>query len=378
MTAYTHDDLYNLEVRQQAKEALHAGYITPEQYRQIAQSHQVSLYMPGIFVRIGLGLLTLFIVFACLGLLALILDVKESFDLLLIFMGVACYTVLEIMTQSKKHYNSGVDNILLLAVPSFILAGIGLYVNGGEVFLSLVSILIFAWLTIRFADSIMAVGCFASIVQFVFSFSKSIGVAGTGLIPLLLVVVAACLLFACRRGRKDDRQIIYQWCYRVAEAASLASLYAFGNVYVASAINKAVFANGEFILLNGFFWAWTVLVPIVFLYLGVRQKNLLLLRLGGLSMAATIITYRYYYAIAPLEVALITAGTLLTAVVYWLMRFLSTSKYDFVFEEQRSQGEDTDNLEAYLVSEAFGNKDAVPNDSFGGGSFGGAGAGSKY
>jgi hypothetical protein len=41
---------------------------------------------------------------------------------LVIFIAVLCYTALELFVQSKKYYNGGVDNVLMLSVISFLMS----------------------------------------------------------------------------------------------------------------------------------------------------------------------------------------------------------------------------------------------------------------
>ncbi len=72
MIAYKSDALDNVQTCRQADEALAENCITKEEEEQIRKAHDPGLYMPNIYVRAGLFLLTIVIVLFTLGLLLLI------------------------------------------------------------------------------------------------------------------------------------------------------------------------------------------------------------------------------------------------------------------------------------------------------------------
>jgi hypothetical protein len=72
-------------------------------------------------------------------------------------------------------------------------------------------------------------------------------------------------------------------------------------------------------------------------------------------------------------------GCFLITVGYLLMRYLKIPKHGFVFDKTNHKSKETSALEALLLIETATQK-ALPDQhtQFGGGDFGGGGAGEKY
>jgi hypothetical protein len=65
-----------------------------------------------------------------------------------------------------------------------------------------------------------------------------------------------------------------------------------------------------------------VLVPLICLLWGIRSRRPLLLNLGALFAALSLVTLRYYVHVAPLWVVLVASGAALVLGALWLNRFL--------------------------------------------------------
>lgn len=77
---------------------------------------------------------------------------------------------------------------------------------------------------------------------------------------------------------------------------------------------------------------------------------------------------------------MLLAGIIVCGVSYLLMKYLKQPKGGFKFENLNRRKKDTDNLEGVVIAETFGHRVSSPQQetTFGGGSFGGAGAGDRY
>ena len=71
MLAYNKTTLENLAIHEAAEEAADLNLISAQKENEIQIRYPVDLYSPNIFVRIGLGLLTIFIVLSSAGLIGL-------------------------------------------------------------------------------------------------------------------------------------------------------------------------------------------------------------------------------------------------------------------------------------------------------------------
>ena len=381
MIAYNKTSLYNLVVQSQAKDAKEDGNITALSFKNILHAHPVDFYSPNIFMQIGMSILTFIIILAFFGLFFLLLNLNTAVGEFTVFTGVACYFMLEFLTRQKKHYNSGVDNMLMAAVPLLIVTGIGINMNNGEQLLSFLFCIICTFQAIRFTDRLMALAAAISFLVFIFNVYSTLGEFTISSFPYVLVVASAALYLLAKKFIHKDSHLFYYSCWAVVEIVGLVSFYASGNYFVIDSIsNDAYLLQKESALQWPYFiWLWTFGIPIVYIVNGIIKKDLLTLRLGIIFTATAIITYRHYHAIMPIEFALTIAGSLVLGTAYWLTKYLKKAKHGFVFSTNSKTEDNKENLEGYILSEAFAEKPVpVEETGFGGGTFGGAGAGSNY
>src|SRR6185295_6812101 len=96
---------------------------------------------------------------------------------------------------------------------------------------------------------------------------------------------------------------------------------------------------------------------------------------------AAVLTIRYNYSVLPVEIALILGGLLLLALAWAALKFLAQPKKGFTKEKDESEEFLIHpDLEAFLVSQTLTPQAPVKEESkitFGGGRFGGGGAGGE-
>jgi uncharacterized membrane protein YgcG len=128
------------------------------------------------------------------------------------------------------------------------------------------------------------------------------------------------------------------------------------------------------------FWITTVLIPLIYIFLGIYKKDRILLRAGLILVAAIVFTIRYYHSVAPLEVVMTFAGIGMIAIAYFLIRFLKTPKNGFTSEEVDEGEMDALQLESLVIAQTFNKAGAPAKDGFefGGGDGGGGGASGEY
>lgn len=129
------------------------------------------------------------------------------------------------------------------------------------------------------------------------------------------------------------------------------------------------------------FLAFTLLVPALYIVLGLKNKNRVLLVVGMIILAVGVLTFKYYYSIAPPEISLTIAGVVLLFLSYLSIRYLRKNNSVFSYKE-----EDAETLlagmeaESLVIAQSFTPSASPPEKGleFGGGEFGGGGAGGKY
>lgn len=392
MIIYNKTWLKNLNLQNQLKRAHRLGDITAEELKHMEEKYPVGFYSPNIFVRAGLFILTLIITSFAGGLLSLILS--SMGDLITspgygLFLGLISYVALELIVQQKHHFRSGVDDSLMWTAAGLILSAFIGYLSIAqrdslsapfESYLSCFTLVLAGYFTLRFADMLMAVVCFLSLICFLFFSAERFGVYASAILPFLVILVSAGVYFLCVYWKKHEE---YENCLTALQVSCLLIGYAAGNYFVVKEMGNMInqpLQEGEGLPLGWFFWTWTIALPFVYIALGLKRKEVILLRSGLILIAAAAFTFRNYYHIMPIEGALSLVGAALLAIAYGVIRYLKTPKKGFTYEEiDDDQLLDKIKVESLIVSETFSGPASAPEGSrMGGGSFGGGGASADF
>ena len=139
-------------------------------------------------------------------------------------------------------------------------------------------------------------------------------------------------------------------------------------------------APGQDIPLAIIFYVLTLAIPIAYIITGIKNKDRIPLRTGILLSAFGVLTYRYYYHFVEAEIAMIIAGMFLVLLSWIVIRKLKTPWRGITFKDTGESSSFID-AESLLVAQTFGQQATNPNANdveFGGGKFGGAGAGGDF
>ena len=358
-------------------------------------------YSPQPFARMGLCLLTGVIVLAVIGFLLLLLTTgivrsETGYGVFCIAMGLGSYMALELFISEKGHCRSGVDDALLFFAVLLTCIGIALLQPEGPfAWTWAVYGLICGWGMLRFGDRLMAAGwlyCFLAAIWYATARSGLPGHYGG--ILLLAAFSLAVNLSALRLSGVTAAQP-YADVLLVLRYASLLTLYGSLNYHF---VRKMSYDLGPDPTPAGnvipgwhtqifpppaapwFFWTTTFALPLLYLVLGIRRRSRPALHVGMGTLAAAILTFRYYHHILPPAEAMTLAGVLLIGLAWGLIRFLREPRGGIT-----SAATDKDpvlsGVELLAVTQAFGAHTATPDvqpPAPGGGSFGGAGAGGDF
>lgn len=390
MIAYNPTGLDHFYTGREAQEACANGYITPDEERRIREAYPTGFYTPNVYLRAGLFLLTLLILLFGLGLLSLIVSVAgvRSYQILVLIEGCMTLGALEWLIFNNKHYRSGVDDALLLASVALIATGICMLAEqADEAYVASVLFCVTFLAALRYANRLMAAAAAFSLLALVFYITHSWW-------PVFLTSAALCVLTL--RGAKQEEYKHYSLCLRMVEIVALLGIYAGVNYWaVRNAVpyllhadaalqdldpHRAAFASAS--PLGWFCWILTAFIPLFYLYAGIRWKERIVLWIGMITAAATVLTVRFYHSLLPAEQAMTIGGILLIGVAYGLGKYLRRPRYG-ISSEAPATGLRTDPLQLgslVIAQAAAGVAPAPPQDgpSFGGGSFGGGGAGGDY
>ncbi|WGQ07869.1 hypothetical protein QG516_15005 [Pedobacter gandavensis] len=390
MIIYNITWLKNLIIQDQMKKEQQD--LQPGELLDILEKHPVPFHSSNLFMRIGLFVVTSILTSFAFGFLSLILSNTQLLEspAYYIFLGLISYTALEIAVREYHHYKSGVDDALLWTAGSLLIMAPYIYIDmkynlnnvtSGLLISAMISVL-GTYFTLRFVDMLMALLTFCAFITFVFFAWYEYGFLPFATMPFLMMIVSATVYFLARDLYK--KHWVYQDCLRIIQLASLFITYAAGNYFVVrelgSMMNDVSLSPDQGIPFGWFFWGWTFGIPLVYIGMGLKKKEVILLRSGLILVAIAAFTFRNYYHILPIEMVLVLVGALLLGLSYGIMRYLKTPKHGFTAEElEGDQLLDQLKVESLIVSGTFGDGATAPEGTrMGGGNFGGGGASGNF
>ena len=385
MIAYNRDWLDALAIKEAAEEWHKKGMLTDEKWQAIKEAHPSDFYSPNVFVRIGLAIFGLILMLAIMGLAMMIAtpDSEEGLALFGLFLGAAWLLTLDFWAiRSARHFGSGIDDVLLYTGVCCIIGStysLLPYDTDTLVYACIAWPFLMAG-SIRYRDRLMALATFICSLLMVLLLVNKIPGAALYLLPFAGMVFSAGVYFWARKGQQRYDWRHWSGSLSVLELLALAAFYAGGNYWV---VQQA--ASGMFALdrppLGGFFWIFTFGVPLLYIHQGVVRKDRALLGIGLAIVAAAVFTFRIYYHVLPLAWAAAIAGAGLFLIAYFSIRYLQKNAGAYTYDADGRKSE-LQQVEEQLIAQTIAAQNApatpVKQESFGGGQFGGGGAGSDF
>lgn len=386
MIAWSSVTLDNLGIQNEADKAHRQGCISPETLEGIRKAHPVDFYTPNPVIRVGLFLLTCIVVAFTSGfflLLALTSNTDTGFRVALILASLLCIGALEFAISQKKPYRSGINEALLWSAVGLFCCGIFIEnYNMSESAWALTVFILTILGTLRYADMAAAAVAYLSFLLLVFWQVLKIPYS-TAFMPFLLMGISLAVYLISSRMANRTALRHYGDCLTVLRVLSLITLYVAGNYYVVRETNSMLSMpdNDSGIPAGWLFWALTVIIPPLYIYLGTRKKDAVLLRTGVILIAMIVFTIRHYHHVMPLESAMAIGGLILTGGAWALIRYLHTPKNGFTYAPADEPGmADRLKVESLIIAQTFppAARPADTHPDFGGGSGGGGGASGDF
>ncbi|WPQ65944.1 hypothetical protein SIO70_13870 [Chitinophaga sancti] len=385
MIAYNKQQLDNREIVLEAEKAFRKQLITQEELAAIKAAYPVVLYTPNMYLRVGLFILTLIIGIFSYGFLCLIMlggASENVFGGINIFFAAGSFIVLELLVKDKKHYKSGTDAALMWMCGSALIGGVLLLgVSMSPVGTGIFVFITATWFFLRFADQVMGwVAQLALLYTLVESLQSLLL-----MLPFIIIGVSFGMYWLFKKLAQDDACRHYKSVMKGMQALALLTLYAGGNYFVVRSFYESLYNDKPgwhvvILPMGWIFWISTVVIPFVYLFFGIRNKNQILIRVGMILVAAIVFTVRYYHSVAPLEVAMTLGGLIMILLAYGIIKYLKEPKHGFTSEEDDEKGTlEALQIESIVISQSF--RTGAPGKDrfdFGGGSASGGGASGEY
>jgi uncharacterized membrane protein YgcG len=387
--AYDEDLIRNLQIQDTAKELLENGRLTPPQYKQIKTAFPIDFKQGSPFVRIGLFLFTslciVFSIFLFIWITGSIDNDQRGMGGLLLFFGIGLTALNEYVIKTEHWYRQGSDNALCYGAIICLVTGLSFMFQIFQPLpIAVISLIFLTLATVRYGDPVLAFGAFYTLIL-----SFTIGFGDSNLPRMAMPIVCAALslgvYFFVKTAVKNEKWFYWEDCFNVLEIMGLVGFYGSLNYYTVAQVfeNRAynVVENGAenvFSLpFSLFFAVLTAVIPVVYLVTGIRKKDRILWILGSLGIVASIITYRHYHSVMPIEWAFTLAGIALLALAIFLMKYLKTPQNGFVYQPEKNKN---NVLESLIVNQFMPQspQNSEGGVEFGGGDFGGGGASDNY
>ena len=376
-------------VRTAARRWWRLGLLEQAQHTAIEAAHPISYYRPAFWIRVVLFGATL--LGGITGLVFLLLTTSGELNPFAYGAVVllACLILLESLINNSHHYRSGVDNALLygaLLAWAFLVEYVGRDTISGSLASPTVWMLLLPMLLallaalVRYADPLVAAASFVAGLALLANILLQ-STLGRLLLPFGMMAAAAALLLALRRLPARPDYFYYRSAGLVLRVLGLAGLYLAGNYLVVREGNAQLLGGGgpsAQIPLAPLFYACTAGIPLVYMVLGLRRHDRLLLTLGLLALAFSLFTLRYYRQVLPPEIAATVGGAVLLLGALAALRYLRAPRHGLTAAAD-TEAAPHFNLESLVVAQtAHAPTAPAAGFEFGGGHSGGGGAEGSY
>ncbi len=165
-----------------------------------------------------------------------------------------------------------------------------------------------------------------SITAFLFFQMFEFGDIGKAILPFTAMIFAAICYFSTKKLINNVVKSYYYNGLLLANSFCLVLFYLSCNYLVVRELSVELLGTevkpGADIPFAFFFYAFTFIVPIIYLIQALRTKDRIMLWISFLAIGFSIYTIRFYYAVLPIEVALTLGGLVLFAIAYFSIKKL--------------------------------------------------------
>lgn len=379
--------LDNLSLIEEANSLQSGGFISKDQNSIIKKNLSGFKRNNNILVRLGFFLLGSFLYISICGAFSLLgIDSGETFWHICFYIFAIAGFVGSNTLANQKYYGHGLDDAFNLGALLNLGIAIGITTDGYEIviafFIAIASFLIY----LRYIHlPSMLVFCLASSAVLFFGMFE-FGAIGKTILPFVAMIFSAGFYFFTKKVLNNFTENYYYKGVLLSNSFCLVLFYLSCNYMVVRELSVMLLGNeilpGEDIPFAIFFYAFTIIVPILYLVQALKTKDRIMLWLSFLAIAFSIYTIRLYHSVLPVEVALTLGGLVLFAIAYFSIKKLKDKESGLTFKPDRINNSNAFlNAETLIVASQFGLKPETPNESpmeFGGGDFSGGGSSGSF
>lgn len=376
--------LDNEALNDEADTLYKGGFISKEQKKLIEKKLPVLKSQHNILVRLGFFLLGSFLYSSICGTISLLGLSGENafFEICCYLFAVVGFVGAELLAKQNYH-NHGLDDAFILGALLNLGIAVGITTDGYEIvialFLAAGSMFMFLRYLYLWAMLVFCLAVSALLFFGMFEF----GQIGKAILPFVTMIFAAVFYFFTKEKIKRLKVIYYYNGLLLANSFCLIMFYFSCNYLIVRELSVELLGTdvkpGSDIPFAYFFYAFTLIVPLIYLTQALKTKDRIMLWISFLAITFSIYTVRFYYSVLPIEVALTFGGIILFGIAYFSIKNLKEKESGLTFRPDRiNHSEALLNAEALIVASAFGMKPEVKPETspmeFGGGGFSGGGS----
>lgn len=387
--AYNIAELEKRKVLSKAKVLYKSKVINEEQWNEIKKVYATKLYSPSIFMKVLLFIASFIAMTTVLAPIAAIFnDIgKLGYQTLSLLLGVLLLFMTEkILIKENLHYNSGITEAGIYCGLIFIAFGLVGLTPHSLLIYAIVGFLLSAFAAVRYLKRVALVSTIGFFSWILFEIVANIGGTVEALMPFIFMITFGVIYWASKKLQTRLTNVIFEDQFVLVKTIALILFYIAGNYFVVRNLSVKLMGLNlsahEDIPFAFVFYILTALIPIGYLFLGIKQKSILLIRVGLLVLAFSALTFKYYFSLGHPELTATVSGALLIIIALVLFNYLKQIRGGFTRELLLQENGGSQNLTAIIASQTLGgnkvNNPTSENTLSNGGSFGGAGAGGNW
>lgn len=385
--SYNIDELEKKQILSEAKNLFKSKMINKTQYDKIREEITSNLYSPTLFIRILLFILSYIGMTTVIGPLGMIFSAvgETGYRILAVLLGISLIWFTEtVLIFGKNHYKSGVTEAGIYAGTLFITIGVLGFGENIEIGYLTLGFLFSAIITVRYLDLLallVSMVCFSGLL---YKTIHAIGGITETFMPFIFFFIFLVVFMACTAIERKLKSFVFNDHLIITKTLSLLIVYASVNYFVVRELSinlmGLTLAKGQDIPLSIIFYCLTAILPLVYIYYGIIKRSVLLLRVGLLITILSVITFKYYFSLGMPVITITVAGIILITLSLGLMNYLKVMRNGFTRENLINDKWLSQDMNAIIISQTLGGNKLTDNtnNSFGGGSSGGAGTSSSW
>lgn len=385
MQAHDKIDIENYFLAEEAKNLYKKKFLSKEQLSAVTSQLVQLKSNSNIFFRIGFFLLGIFLFSSVVSAIAVILMqiITEDYQIIFFLYAIVAYIGVEVLVR-MKFFRHGLDDAFILTSQVSFFIGIGILTESVfPVFLAMFVLGIY--FAVRFIHTISALIAYSGLVGFLFNGIVEHDFLPKVFLPFIGLFLAVSVYFLVIN--LANKQNLYPY-FKTLETLKIVSLflgYLSMNYYVvrelSESLMKITVTKDSDIPFALVFYVFTFLIPLFYMYLGIKWKDKLVLYTGILTLIIGFSSIRYYYHFFPVEYVMVISGILLFVMAYLIIQKLKNKTEGVTFQPDRDS-DDSLLFNAQAVLSLTNATTPVSTETnsmeLGGGGFSGGGAGEQF